>query len=846
MERAWRALSERLAQTSDMPGTESLAQLMALGESAGACWHALIAFRDDSPICLLESPADTPWLTHLDVQKRLRSDSLTGKTERQPIPDSPDLTIVTCPLPSASVLYVAVLPAEIADHPYWQVLANTMSLLLKQETMVQRTQQAQIQSRKRLQEVAALYEMSLAVERYGIGQFLEVITERAAQVMEAQACSLLLMDPNQPVLRIGASYGLPPEVVQEVMVPIGEGIAGKVAQSGEPMMITDPALDARLRGVKANPDISSSICVPLRDRESRVFGVLTIRRLLPAEPFNEEDLRLFSVFASQIALALNNARLYSDLNRRVTELTTLADLTQIVNSTLDIDSLLALIADQLVEVARFERCALFLPVDSPRIFKPQFLRGYQPGVFSERGFKLGQGVVGAVAQKAMPLVVENAQSEIQPMRGFGRMLGANSYCALPIIVRGQCIGVIVADNRHSTQPIQAEQIELLSAFVNQAGIALENARLYREMQQRYQERESLATYLNSLLRSIGAGVFAVDREGVITLWNQVAEFITSIKPGSALGSLYSDILRANSEDSPDTYRARQAIQHVLESGTPQSLYKVRCVWGEREALTNVTVTPLRSRENQKQGAVVVFEDVREQARLEEQMSQMARLAEIGQMTATIAHEIRNPMTALKGAAQLLSQENVSESSEIYLDIIREEVSKLTQIADEFLEFARPLTLTRKTVSLGSLLQRALLSFNLFFQENRVEPELIVEVEAQVEVDPVRLEQVAHNLFQNAVQAMPDGGKLTARVGIQNDSAFFTVEDTGVGIASEQLETIFKPFFTTRVKGTGLGLSVVKKVIDAHHGAIEVESHIGHGTTFIVRLPACLASAKRAG
>jgi signal transduction histidine kinase len=251
---------------------------------------------------------------------------------------------------------------------------------------------------------------------------------------------------------------------------------------------------------------------------------------------------------------------------------------------------------------------------------------------------------------------------------------------------------------------------------------------------------------------------------------------------------------------------------------------------------NVTITALKSRERTMQGVVVSFENVSEQVRMEEQMSHLARLAEIGQMTATIAHELRNPMTAMKGAAQLLEGETLPETAQAYVEIIVEEVSKLTQIADEFLEFAKPLTLARKATDLNLLIERITRVFEPHLRAHQIEVCLDLGDLPTIEADPSRIEQVLHNLIQNALQAMPSGGRLDVCTGCNNGKAWFTLQDQGQGIPENIQKQIFNPFFTTRTKGTGLGLSIVKKIVEAHHGAIEVQSRVAEGATFKVSLP----------
>lgn len=859
LETEWEAIAQLLHQASEKTSTELLEMALSLIVQSGADWCGLFTREQDHLLCVMEQPVGTGWAQAAEVLDSIREAFEEGVEKWGTLSGMPCVYPLAPEVASNVQIYVVpfshcpyglawIAPqARQRSLPGWSVLGGMVGLLLRNEALLKELEDVRAQSEKRLQEVATLYETALAMERGGLQRFLNLITERATQVMGAQACTLLLRHKDQPILTIGANYGLPPELVEEVQVPLGEGIAGRVALSGEPLMITDPSLDPRLQGVPVRQEISSSICVPLKSRDGNVFGVLTIRRLKPSPPFTQEDMRLFSIFASQVSLALANAQLYSDLNRRVSQLSTLVDLTQLVNSTLDIESLMGLIADQIREVVGFERCALFLPVDHSRLLVPRLLRGYHRGVFNPRGFRWGQGVVGLVAKKGLPLVVENAREEIQPMRGFGRMIGANSYAVLPIRVRGRCVGVVVADKRGTASPITSEQLDLLTAFVNQAGIALENARLYQEMEQRYREHLNLASYLDNILRSLGAGVFTLNQEGIITTWNQAAQQLTSWTSSQVRGRHYLNFFPAQPESSSQEgiEAVARVIEEVLQRGKAQSLYKVSCRWGDRLRYCNFTVSPLQDREGAIQGAVVVFEDISEQVWMEEQMNQMARLAEIGQMTAIIAHELRNPMTAIRGASQLLAQEAIPPSAFPYIEIITEEVKKLSQIADEFLEFARPLTLTLKPVQLDQIIQRTVRVFEPHLQEHRIQVKLELENLPVIEADPARLEQVLHNLIQNAIQAMPQGGELILRTGSSEGKVWFAVQDRGEGISEAIQAQIFNPFFTTRTKGTGLGLSIVKKIVEAHGGYIEVESREGEGTQMKVWLPCVSQDIHRA-
>jgi PAS domain S-box-containing protein len=546
------------------------------------------------------------------------------------------------PLPVPELFYVLRTTPDQQSRPEWRIAAQLATLLGQHERFHREMRALKRLSEQRLTALGTLYETAIASERGGLEHFLQLATRRAAQAMEAQACTLMLLDEATQTLSIAASYGLPDKLIAEARVPLGEGVAGQVALTGEPMLLGELDAEPSLRHLPRRAEISSSICVPLRNQENAVIGVLAIRRLKPAPAFTQEDLRLFVIFANQIANALENARLYQRLKQNVGQLTTLVELTQLVTAVLDVDALLQTVARQIREKVGFARCAVFLSGESARVYQPRLIEGYRAEMFPARGFRKGQGVIGMVAKLRLPLVVTDAQREVQPMRGFGRALGTNRYCALPIVVHGGCIGVVLADNHD--EPFRPEQVELLSAFVNQAGIALENARLYREMERRYQEIQELAAFRNNILRSLSSGMFTVDEQGVITTWNRAAQRHLGFSARESVGRPYAEVLHApQCPIAPEhCQQLREAIREVLHGAGGRALYKTPV----QARVLNFTVSPLITRGRQTQGAVVLFEDITEYLHLEARLHEMERLATVGQMTATIAHELRNPLTAL--------------------------------------------------------------------------------------------------------------------------------------------------------------------------------------------------------
>jgi signal transduction histidine kinase len=238
-------------------------------------------------------------------------------------------------------------------------------------------------------------------------------------------------------------------------------------------------------------------------------------------------------------------------------------------------------------------------------------------------------------------------------------------------------------------------------------------------------------------------------------------------------------------------------------------------------------------------AAVILENLHDFERIKE----VHRLAALGTMAAGLAHEIRNPLAGIKGAAQYLQAEARPEDREM-IQIIVDEVDRLNTVVTQFLDYARPLSLVIEPVRIDTLLAqisslfRAQGTQGIRWVED-LSPELL-----QIHADAPRLKQVLLNLCQNALQAMKSGGSLTVRTRpgfLRNASGTpaleLSVEDTGCGIESQDFDKLFVPFYTTRTDGTGLGLPICQRIIQSHGGEIEVHSTPGKGTTFLIRLPA---------
>jgi signal transduction histidine kinase len=264
---------------------------------------------------------------------------------------------------------------------------------------------------------------------------------------------------------------------------------------------------------------------------------------------------------------------------------------------------------------------------------------------------------------------------------------------------------------------------------------------------------------------------------------------------------------------------------------------------EDMVVVNGSASQLRNERGDYLGVVLVFEDITKEQEMEQELHRISRLAEIGQLAAGIAHELRNPLASIKGAAQVLLAdlpEDLLERHREFLDIIINEVNGLSGVTSEFLEFSRPATPRLASCDLNALLSRRINFMRTEFEsyDLAVHEELDPSL-PMVKCDASQMERVFLNIILNAIQAMPSGGILTVatcRPPGREDIVEIRFTDTGMGIPESRLEKIFTPFFTTKTKGTGLGLAIAQKIVDTHGGRIHVSSETGKGAAFSIWLP----------
>ena len=741
-------------------------------------------------------------------------------------------------VPVGKMRYVFA-PETCVTQDLLAALTAQVSLRLSRDGLAARIDAAEDRAHQRISEVAAIYEIGQAIDKIEHDKLLQVLTDRAAQLMEAATCSTWLPTAPGDPLSLVARYGSgDDDSAQELR------IAARVVAGEQPLLFVGGGSEARGTDPDASApaDIGSSLFVPMKSQDGRVQGVLSISRRRPAPDFTDSDLKLFSVFANQAALTLTNKRLYDDLNRRANELFKISTLSRTLIS-INLDELLERVADDICDTVGFERCCLYLREPTGMTFLARVWRGYSEAIgrnpMRDRDSAIGATARGKTlrsfdAHEARPKGDAAAREYLQ-MLGFARSLGTDSFVAVPILTsKNDCVGVVVVDNKSRGRGPGEEQIRLLTAFVSQAGLAIENARLHEKTQR-------LTDYTDNVLQSIGDGILSTDSRGHVARWNRAAAAILEQPSAFFRNTTLVEVVRHMYVSSADREHLMQMMAQLPETGERMLMHELtlRPTHGAPRSLI-LKLFRLGEHGRERSGIVMMLEDVTQQVRMQAEMERMRRLADIGQLAAKMAHEVRNALSPIKGAAQIIRLDlETQRGSTEWPDIIVAEVDALSRLTSAMLDFARPTPIDPRPLNIPEFLTTAVQTLSAFLAEHRVavrnqsNPNL-----PDIEADPVQLGQVVRNLVMNAAQSMPDGGELIlgAEYDLATETVALTFRDTGIGIQEEDRELIFRPFVTTKPKGSGLGLPIVQKIVTGHGGRVDFESKPGIGTCFRIVLP----------
>ena len=341
----------------------------------------------------------------------------------------------------------------------------------------------------------------------------------------------------------------------------------------------------------------------------------------------------------------------------------------------------------------------------------------------------------------------------------------------------------------------------------------------------------IKAFSDNVVENVPIGLLALDNQGKIAAFNNGAESILQLSAPQIIGQEASRIIPAELLDEIN-YSKDHA--DVIEK-------EIECTTADGKMVPlEIAASSLKDEDDIFLGNVLLFKDLTEVRTLRREVARSQRLASVGRLAAGVAHEIRNPLSSIKGFATYFKERYPDRPDDQQTaDIMIQEVNRLNRVVGQLLEFAKPVSVKPKPISLQELLNASI----KLIKDRATEKNISIQTQNNTQVDevwidPDRINQVLLNLYLNAIDSMESGGELKVEISFdaQHRDVVIQVSDTGGGIKRENLSKIFEPYFTTKSTGTGLGLAIAHNIIEAMGGKITVESDKEVGTTFSVALP----------
>ena len=726
-------------------------------------------------------------------------------------------------------------------------LAGPLASAIEQRRLVEA-------GRRHNDELAALYRTSrLITARLELGAVLEAISRSVTALIGSTGCGIGLLDADRRNLvhaagrdqriHVPAAHGFQTDAWRALSMPLGEGLIGRCAESGLPIRVDDIRFDPRSarRDVDEQEGIRSMLCVPLKVGDT-LIGVLSAFSTRPSV-FTAHHQELLEAFADQAGIAIHNAQLFAESERRARETRALVEAGRAVTASLDVDRTIRVILEEARTVLGVESCGLMtLDAATGELVSTASL-DLPAEMLAQIRLRVGEGVAGRAVAERRPMqradLFEDDEGRYAHLR---RASGFRSMLSVPLMVGSRAVGALSVF-RHDVHRFSDGEEALLVALSDQAAIALEHARLYAQLEARVAERtrelDEQRRFVEVVLETLPLGVFVLDAASTVIRANREGTRVLGC--ASATGSAFSALV---TEDRAEP--VRQFLGEVFESRGVRTLETALTIAADTKTL-RLTAAPVESAGEAVQHVVLLVEDVTRAKRLEEQMLLTERLTTAGRLAAGVAHELNNPLATIAGCAESLlartregSLPEAIDDFRHYLSLIEEEAYRCKEITGSLLQFVREPGSRRAPTDLNGLVQKTLelLSRQSRFAGRRFVTELHPAL-PPVTVNEGQLRQVFLGIAANALEAMGPDGTLTVRSRQVREEIEIELEDEGPGIPDETLARIFDPFFTTKPpgQGTGLGLAIAQGIVTDHGGRIQVTSWPGKGSAFRVVLPA---------
>jgi PAS domain S-box-containing protein len=417
---------------------------------------------------------------------------------------------------------------------------------------------------------------------------------------------------------------------------------------------------------------------------------------------------------------------------------------------------------------------------------------------------------------------------------------------VPCVFEGGAIALLALGRKDNDEPLNSEDLALLTSVAGQVATAIENGRLFRQLQLKAEEVGRMREFNENILESLDDGLVVCDGAERIVRWNRALEGFYGVPRTGAIGRRLDDVFDGPFVDALHAAWRENPYGATLFRVPLTRRSRTGAGAGEPESklLVNATAVPLQGQSGgmEVSGMILLLEDITDRVHLEEQLQISEKMASIGLLAAGVAHEVNTPLTGISSFTQmLLDGAEPGDPKTVLLEKIEKQTFRAAKIVNGLLTLSRPGSgdAERTSVDLNTVVTDVFSLLEHQFEVGSIK--IRRELSAGSVIVPGiehQLQQVFLNLFLNARDAMPRGGWLSVSTRIDGDTAIAEVADTGSGIPSEQLARIYDPFFTTKAigRGTGLGLSIIYGIVREHQGSIRCDSAVGQGTRFTLSLP----------
>ncbi|MBI3760647.1 MAG: GAF domain-containing protein [Chloroflexi bacterium] len=782
---------------------------------------------------------------------------------------------------------------RLSGEPYTRDDLTFLESIADQAAVAIERAQSVTDIERRLTELNVLGQVSQAVNfTIAFDDLLELIFAQASKVVDTSNFHIILKDPQAGTLsyaffiengeRLNAAEGRP--------WPTGQGLASEIIRTGQPILTDDYRLECERRGVRSlGHPYRAWLGVPLNAGAGGTLGVMVVAAHDPGVLFTLDQLKIFWAIADQAATAIEKSRLYRETEQRARQLATLNAVAQSLTSTLELQPLLQRITESAADILAVEAGSLFLFDEATGDFiftvatgpvAPNLLGTRIPGT---------AGIVGAAAASGRPLIVNEALNDPRVFKSTDQSTGfvTRALMAAPLRAKERTLGVIEVINRRDGRGFDESDQDLLQAFAGQAAISVENARLYTLTDQALAARVDELSMLQRIDRELNT-TLDVSKAIAITLnWAMRA---TNASAGAAGMVVSGGLLILAAEgygDALDEYREtpmpldKGIVGRVIQSGQMTLVRDVRSDPSYaplRESTFSQLTVPLL-REKEIIGLITLESDTPD-AFADDRVEFMNRLADHASSAITnarlfaevrqanlaksefvsfVAHELKTPMTSIKGYTDLLAKGVVgpiSDGQVQFLNTIRSNVERMASLVTDLADISR-IEAGRMRLELAVIPFRAVIddvarsTAAQYEAKKQTLEQQIADDLPPVWADMVRMAQVLTNLISNAHKYTPEGGHIILRVEpSQNiwdadgapDVLHISVTDNGIGISPEDQKQIFSKFFRAEdrvvreVPGTGLGLNIFKNLVELQGGKAWFESEVGKGSTFHFTVP----------